>query len=362
MVATDGWIRVSSSHPCPICGKPDWCLVTSDGNVAICPRVEQGSMKDIGAAGYLHVLNDRRTYSPHPLPSLPPLPKTPAKRSTADLTCELERYQPYAERGCNLLQEQLGLDSAVLQRLEVGYCPLQKTWFFPERDADNHVIGIQRRLHNHSKRRLKGSSAGLTYASNWDTGSGPLLLVEGASDVAAGMMLGISVIGRPSNRGGCALLGTMLQPFPDDREIIVLGERDQKENGLWPGKEGAIHTATDLAKRLLRPVQWALPPDNAKDLRAWVNEYATQTPAQMGALFLQGLQLHKIQPPPIQRAPLAATGNILAADEYRHLMLKIRKRSLDQPGIYLDRSGTGHGKSSIDFEMICPDLLGEACR
>lgn len=352
------WQRVSHSHPCPICGKPDWCLVSGDGNAAICPRIDQGSIKNLGAAGYLHLLNDQYQYSPQLIsssPSLPPLPKTPKKRSTAELTRELESYQHYAERGRILLQEQLGLDPTVLQRLEVGYCPLQKTWFFPERDADKNVIGIQRRLHNHAKRRLKGSSAGLTYSNDWDTGRGPLLLVEGGSDVAAGMMLGISVIGRPSNRGGCALLGKMLQLFQEERDIIVLGERDQKESGLWPGKEGAIHTATELAKRLLRPVQWALPPDNAKDLRAWVNEYANDSPLFMSEQFLNGLQRQPVLPPPIQRLQEECT-TILSEQDYRQQMLTIRQRSLDQPGIYLDRSGTGHGKSTVDFQMIQYDL------
>lgn len=50
-----GWLRVTYSNPCPICGKPDWCLVSSDGNKAICQRIE--SNRPWGNAGYLHVLN-----------------------------------------------------------------------------------------------------------------------------------------------------------------------------------------------------------------------------------------------------------------------------------------------------------------
>jgi hypothetical protein len=185
------------------------------------------------------------------------------------------------------------------------------------------------------------------------------LLVEGASDVAAAMLLGISVIGRPSNLGGRALLGELLATFPESRDILVLGERDQKDSGLWPGRNGAIQTATDLAKRLQRPIQWALPPDNSKDLRAWLIEYARRTPGSMANTFLAGLQPATVHPPPIQRAPRQQTEAEISIDDYRHEMLRLRRLSLDRPGVYLDRSGTGHGKSSVEFQFLCAELLGE---
>src|SRR5207248_1422168 len=37
------WRHVSSSHPCHICGKPDWCAVSADGPFAICRRVDTGA-------------------------------------------------------------------------------------------------------------------------------------------------------------------------------------------------------------------------------------------------------------------------------------------------------------------------------
>jgi hypothetical protein len=52
-------------------------------------------------------------------------------------------------------------------------------------DRGIRVIGIMTRYEDGSKKRLKGSNAGLTYANNWNTGLGPIFLVEGASDVAA---------------------------------------------------------------------------------------------------------------------------------------------------------------------------------
>src|SRR5689334_20739084 len=53
-MTTTAWRRVCRAHPCPVCGRPDWCVVSTDGGVAICPRVE--SSKRAGDAGWLHRL------------------------------------------------------------------------------------------------------------------------------------------------------------------------------------------------------------------------------------------------------------------------------------------------------------------
>ena len=342
--------RVSQDRPCPVCGKPDWCLIARDGSAAICPRTEAGATKYISESGWLHRLQ-ARTIDPRPQPRKSPPQRTTKSLSAEDLREALSRFERHAEIGRVELAEQLGLHAEVLSRLNVGYCKYEKCWSFPERGARGDVIGLQKRYRNNAKYRLAGSKSGLTYADDWDTGAGPLLLVEGASDVAAAMMLGLSVIGRPSNRGGVAFLGEMLASFDEHRGIIVMGERDQKESGLWPGKDGAIHTSRELSKRLMRPLHWALPPDNAKDVRAWLNQYGQRNSPPMGELFLKGLALQQVDPPPIRRARMS-TAPVLAADEYRSQMLKKRLQSLDRPGCYVDRSTTGHGKSQVDLEVI----------
>jgi hypothetical protein len=57
------WKRVSRRRPCPVCGRPDWCLFTGPEDAptaAICARTE--SPKAAGSAGWLHRLreDDRR--------------------------------------------------------------------------------------------------------------------------------------------------------------------------------------------------------------------------------------------------------------------------------------------------------------
>jgi len=51
------WIRTSEATPCPICGKPDWCMLSSesptDPKAVLCCRVGENAVKDLGEAGYL---------------------------------------------------------------------------------------------------------------------------------------------------------------------------------------------------------------------------------------------------------------------------------------------------------------------
>src|SRR5262249_36207554 len=78
---------------------------------------------------------------------------------------------------------------------------------------------------------------------------------------------GLAAVGRPSNKGSVADLAQLLGDIPSDRDIVVLAENDEHD-GLWPGKDGAEHTARRLADALMRPVRIAYPPDGNKDARA----------------------------------------------------------------------------------------------
>src|SRR3712207_4754785 len=37
-----GWREATPKSLCPVCGKPDWCSVSSDGHLAICRRGNNG--------------------------------------------------------------------------------------------------------------------------------------------------------------------------------------------------------------------------------------------------------------------------------------------------------------------------------
>jgi hypothetical protein len=81
--------------------------------------------------------------------------------------------------------------------------------------------------------------------------------------------LGLSAVGRPSNTGGSSALVELFRPLPPDRPLIIVGERDRKADGAWPGREGALFVARSVQQQLGRRVLWTLPPGGAKDVRAW---------------------------------------------------------------------------------------------
>ncbi|MBM4461761.1 MAG: DUF3854 domain-containing protein [Chloroflexi bacterium] len=71
------WVRVNRHNPCPVCGKPDWCLVSGDGKAAICARIESDKPAGNKGAGWLHKLD--ATMPLPPLPTFRPDPKQTPK-------------------------------------------------------------------------------------------------------------------------------------------------------------------------------------------------------------------------------------------------------------------------------------------
>jgi hypothetical protein len=115
---------------------------------------------------------------------------------------------------------------------------------------------------------MKGGKRGLYLPDGWEEGEGPLYVPEGASDVAALLDHGLRAVGRPSCTGGEQHLRALLAG--KDIDVVILGENDRKEDGRWPGRDGAEAVARGLANALGRRVHWALPPRGHKDVRAYV--------------------------------------------------------------------------------------------
>ncbi|MBN2128394.1 MAG: hypothetical protein JW741_02820 [Sedimentisphaerales bacterium] len=163
------------------------------------------------------------------------------------------------------LADQLGVDPEALRRLDVGWHTDLQCWTFPHFDHLRRVVGIGTRYTNGRKRFLKRSHPGLHIPEGLDEMPDLILLVEGPSDTAACLSMGLAAIGRPNNYGNI-FLGRAI----GKRECIVVGDFDPKPTGLWPGKEGAEAVARQLAAELRRPVPWALAPDGHKDIRDWL--------------------------------------------------------------------------------------------
>lgn len=258
----NNWVRVSSEAPCPVCGKPDWCVRSGDGSAVLCQRVQSG--KRCGDGGWLHRLDERA--SP---------PRLAPKKSTQDWPARAARYATgLTPARRQELADLLKLPEGVFDSLPgIGVetaSTAGATFTFPETDAAGCVIGVNRRFPDHSKKMLPGGKRGLTVPTGWHNVPGPVFVVEGPTDALAMTAAGLAAVGRPSNAGGAELLALLFAGVPD-REVIVVGENDRKDdNGSWPGRDGAGSVARKLAADLCRPVGVALPPDGFKDVRDWL--------------------------------------------------------------------------------------------
>jgi P4 family phage/plasmid primase-like protien len=123
-----------------------------------------------------------------------------------------------------------------------------------------------RRTDSGKKIAVRGSRRGLTFALPVRQYAGtsvnePVFVVEGASDTAAGVALGLDIVGRPSATGGLEFLVELLR----GRHVCILGENDNA------GRLGARKIATGLLSEC-PSVRIVFPPEAHKDLRCWVAE------------------------------------------------------------------------------------------
>ena len=280
----EGFEHVTRENPCQICGKFDWCARLS--RYHLCMRIK--SDKPAKKGGWLHPKDEDSLAAP--------IPSRPKRKSDEELNAI---WQPIAEAAAREgqgrlaeLARQLGVSVVALAALGVGFCKLQgrTCWTFPERNSRGWIVGIQRRLvvstDGRNKLFCKGGRRGLTYCDGWDRKPGSIWLVEGGSDVAAGITMGLCVIGRPSNTGGISDLVELLANTK--RRIVVCGENDRKPplyvkqsnpdhnpkcRGCmlcWPGKAGAILTALALTGSLHKAPSIVMPPHGCKDMREFV--------------------------------------------------------------------------------------------
>ena len=278
------WQRVSKRRPCPVCGRPDWCLYTGDPDAptaAICQRIE--SPKRCGEAGCLHRLRDdplrparatRRVSVP--IGTGLPVDLGQTAKAWAGIV------HPYALQA---LGDELGLSSHNLRRLGVGWSLAHRAWSFPMSDATGNVLGIRLRLPNGRKLAVKGGREGVFLPEGLTShhpdplpkgeGTKPLLIAEGPTDTAALLDFGFSAVGRPSCTGGTRHLVNFLHQLTVPEVVIVA-------DGDAPGQAGAERLAATLAP-YCPTVKVITPPTPYKDARAW--KQAGGTAADLLALI-----------------------------------------------------------------------------
>ncbi len=261
------WRRVSRSSPCPICGKPNWCLVSTDEAVAICPRISEAAVKDLGEAGWLHRLKD--------LPWQPDRPRrsviriTPPYSSKRDLTRLVNNFRDAVDPdSLKCLADELSLSVTSLFRLAVGWSHEVGAWIFPVSDEGGRIVGCNRRYRDGSKRMLHGHHVGLYLPTDLpeDLDGQTLLICEGATDTAAALDLGYQAVGRFSCKHGASSLTELVRSRRPGLVVICADAKPQE-------REGAETLASVLLPYVLG-LKVIVPPPPHQDLRAWKKDGA----------------------------------------------------------------------------------------
>jgi len=266
MTPTRQWMRVSRQKPCPVCKRPDWCGVTADGELAICMRVESARQSRNG--GWLHRLKDAppRDYGPPPVRPAP----LPVLSSLGPLMAQWRAATPDADLARHAAD--LGVTAAALRDLGAAYAPPYRAWAFPMRDGSGKVVGVRLRAEDGRKWAIKGSREGLFYPETTPADH-VAWVCEGPTDTAAGLTMGLWVVGRPSCAGAVDHVNALFRRLAIHRAVIVADRDDPKrrpDGSRWrPGSDGAARLGAALR------VQYRLIFPGAKDLRAWVQAGAT---------------------------------------------------------------------------------------
>ena len=265
MNIASGIRRVSKDHPCPVCGRGDWCgLIGQDQAApdgAVCMRVESARQTKNG--GWLHWLRDRDRTDRRPRPIVVPLATPVPAANIAELA---RRFQADADSASGWLAGvATGLELTVpsLRMFGVGLCAQQRCSTWPMADSEGRIVGINRRFADGSKRLFAGHHAGLYMPSDLpDSMAGYSLLVcEGGSDAVAGLDLDFLSVGRFSCSHGSALLLRLVRRRRP-AEVVVIADQDA------PGRRGAETVATALLP-FVGKLKLIQPPTGIKDLRAW---------------------------------------------------------------------------------------------
>lgn len=305
-----GFQPVSKRHPCEVCGKPDWCFRLG---IAHCCR-RQGSPHEeridrAGARYFYHrpdedappyerifdELFDSRKDSPKPSAAKPHKRRRETPPETLDKSYRQKlqdlAQRPEHEADIARLAAELHVPAAALETLGCVFSDGKSReslrewdnetrgdekvcgWVFPAFDGEGRVTGLSWRAPNGQKKTLSGGHLGVFLPQGWERRAertGVLYCVEGPSDTTAMWGSGLAAVGRPSNMAGVDHLAALIrQQLAGRVAIVVVGERDEKSSGLWPGREGALHTARRIADTLGIVIRVVQPPISTKDSREW---------------------------------------------------------------------------------------------
>lgn len=248
MSILEEYARVTKRRPCAVCGRPDWCLIHKDGVRVICARTT--SARRMGDAGWLHRIDADHAE---------PMHFAPTKQTVGiDIAGMARRFeQALTIQGMTRFAEELGVTPVSLDMLRMGFSQGDWAFSFPMLDHGGNVVGIRLRNRQGEKWSVRGGKEGLFYSPltiQQDT----LYIVEGPTDTAAMLDMGVAAVGRPSCTGGVEHLTRLIKAR---HNIVIVADHD------GPGVQGAEALA-DQCVGVCRSVR-LIEPLKGKDVRAW---------------------------------------------------------------------------------------------
>lgn len=246
--------------PCPICHHPDWCLMDPQGGAVICARIQNGSIKRCGQAGWLHII-DRDKFNPKRW--------TKMNKPTIDFTSKVEQYRhglrQHREKA-RVITNSIGIQLRTAYDYDCGFDGRALT--IPMHAANHMPIGIQRRFLDGTKRMVRGSKVGIFRPWFPPCGQSPSYLIcEGFSDTAtASELVGnqYHCIGKLNYNSGNDVIRELLSLARKKAEVVLLCDRDENDVGVM----GAIGTAMAI-QDLCWSIRILSPPPGVKDVRDW---------------------------------------------------------------------------------------------
>ncbi len=257
------WIRCTRQHPCPICGRPDWCGMSADGAVCRCMRISEGAIKSYPDGGFLHRLKDSDSWKSRQYVRTVHVPMPPMQSVDMGAIAAQCVRDMRPERMAWLCGH-LGVNEDSMKAFRVGWHRSHEAYSFSMKDQDGKVVGIRLRLPNGSKFSVRGGHEGVFIPEDFKQCRGEVWhICEGASDALALYSVGLhNVIGRPSCSGGVGIICDMVREFRPG-QCVIIADADA------PGMAGAERLLHELMLICL-DCRLIKPPNNTKDVRAWI--------------------------------------------------------------------------------------------
>lgn len=236
-------------------------MVSEDGQDFLCMRVSSEKsvqMKD-GEVGYIHRFGER------PKEFKPYRRRERAPEINAGAIMAKWRSETTAKQLLEL-SVQLGVKASALLELRVAWSREHGAWGWPMRNGRGDMVGIRLRWDDGRKRCVTGSHNALFWPfcepekTAW--------IVEGGTDVAAALSIGVFAIGRPSCNGGLFDLLEAIKGMGIENAVIVADNDEDRFRPDGSRYNPGIDGANSLAERMTVPCcVMALP---VKDMRSFV--------------------------------------------------------------------------------------------